>query len=162
MKLKRALGTLDVVVTAVEQGHGRRASMLSDFTFAVRDGDAFVNVGKAYSGLTDDELRALTKRFQAHTLQRIGRVRLVRPEVVVEVAFDSVQKSNRHKSGFALRFPRIVRIRDDKHAHEVDELRRVRELYETAINTGRSLEPEPPPRTPGGFDDLPLFARKRT
>jgi DNA ligase-1 len=132
LKVKRALATLDCVVTAVEVGNGRRRHLLSDFTFAVRgdDGEALLNVGKAYSGLTDAELAALTEWFEAHTLQTFahGRVRLVEPEVVVEVAFDRVQVSKRHKSGYALRFPRIVRLREDKPVEEIDTLEAVRAL----------------------------------
>lgn len=164
LKLKRALGTLDVVITAAEQGHGQRASMLSDYTFAVRDGDLLVNVGKAYTGLTDEEIVLLTRRLQALTLERFGHVRIVRPEIVLEVAFDTVQKSSRHKSGYALRFPRIVRMRDDKFVHEIDTLQRVAEIYERSINTGRVASVTMPPpvrkpsREPGTVDDLPLFA----
>lgn len=132
-KLKRPFGTLDVVVTAAEQGHGRRATVLSDYTFAVRDGERFVNVGKAYSGLTDEEIRELTRIFRRIAIQRFGRVLLVQPEVVLEVAFDGVQKSARHKSGYALRFPRILRWRQDKRPEEADELARVRELYEVSL-----------------------------
>ncbi len=132
LKLKRPLATLDVVVTAVEWGHGKRRGVLSDYTFAVRDERAgrLVNVGKAYTGLTDAEIAEFTMRFLAMTVQDMGHVRLVRPEVVLEVAFDSIQHSGRHLSGYALRFPRIVRIRDDKPAGEVDTLERVAELYE--------------------------------
>ena len=126
-------GTLDVVITAAEQGHGRRATMLSDYTFAVRSGDRFVNVGKAYSGLTDVEIRELTRLLRAAALERFSRVLLVRPEVVIEVAFDGVQKSPRHKSGYALRFPRIVRWRKDKAPGECDDLERVRALYEASL-----------------------------
>ena len=127
LKVKKALGTLDVVVTSVERGHGGRRKLLSDFTFAVRtsaDDDTLLNVGKAYSGLTDAELAALTEWFEAHTLQTFahGKVRTVVPEVVVEVAFDNVQVSKRHKSGYALRFPRIVRLREDKPVAEIDTL----------------------------------------
>lgn len=132
-KIKRAYGTLDVVVTAAEQGHGRRAIWLSDYTFAVRDGDRFVNVGKAYSGVTDQEIRELTRILRAATTERFGRVALVKPEVVLEVAFDGVQKSPRHKSGFALRFPRILRWRRDKTVEECDTLHRVREMYEASL-----------------------------
>ncbi len=132
-KLKRPFGTLDVVVTAAEQGHGRRAVVLSDYTFAVRDGARFVNVGKAYSGLTDEEIRALTRVFRRIQLQRFGRVLVVEPQVVLEVAFDGVQKSARHKSGFALRFPRILRWRQDKTLESIDTLDRVRELYEHSL-----------------------------
>ena len=135
LKLKKALATLDCVVTAVEVGSGKRRHLLSDFTFAVRaapDDATLLNVGKAYSGLTDAELAALTDWFREHTLQTFahGRVRLVEPEVVIEVAFDRVQPSKRHKSGYALRFPRIVRLREDKPAEEIDTLDAVQALAE--------------------------------
>jgi DNA ligase-1 len=132
LKLKRPLATLDVVVTAVEWGHGKRKGVLSDYTFAVKDTETgrFVNVGKAYSGLTDAEIATMTKRFLAITLEDRGWARLVKPEVVLEVAFDSIQHSKRHASGYALRFPRIVNIRDDKPVDEIDTLQRVGELYE--------------------------------
>ncbi|HEY2065321.1 MAG TPA: ATP-dependent DNA ligase [Gemmatimonadaceae bacterium] len=131
IKLKRALATLDVVVTGVERGHGRRNGVLSDYTFAVRTSESdptLLNVGKAYNGLTDVEIAALTERFKAITIQQFGRYHAVRPEVVLEVTFDVVQRSARHKAGYALRFPRIVRVRDDKPASEIDTLQRVREL----------------------------------
>jgi len=128
-KWKKALATLDVVVTAVEQGHGKRAGMLSDYTFAVRDGDRFVNIGKAYSGLTDEEIKRLGTRFRRETVERYGPVRAVQPTLVIEIAFDTIQKSARHKSGFALRFPRIVRLREDKPVSEITTLDDVRELY---------------------------------
>jgi DNA ligase-1 len=135
LKLKRALATLDVVVTAVEVGHGKRRNLLSDYTFAVRrsEEDAeLLNVGKAYSGLTDVELAELTDWFRAHTLQEFahGRVRIVDPKIVLEVTFDRVQESKRHKSGYALRFPRILRRRDDKSPEEIDTLDAVRRLVE--------------------------------
>jgi DNA ligase-1 len=132
LKLKRPLATLDVVVTAVEWGHGKRKGVLSDYTFAVKDMQTgrLVNVGKAYSGLTDAEIAEFTRRFLDMTVQDMGHVRMVRPEVVLEVAFDSIQHSGRHMSGYALRFPRIVRIRDDKPVDEIDTLERVAELYE--------------------------------
>jgi DNA ligase-1 len=132
-KVKRPYGTLDVVITAAEQGHGRRATLLSDYTFAVRDGDRFLNVGKAYSGLTDDELRALTKLLRSLSKGRHGRVILVEPQVILEVAFDGVQKSTRHKSGYALRFPRILRWRTDKTADQCDDLERVAALYRQSL-----------------------------
>jgi DNA ligase-1 len=132
--VKRPFGTLDVAITAAEQGHGRRATMLSDYTFGVRSGDRFVNVGKAYSGLTDEEIRELTRLLRAATTDRFGRVLVVRPEIVLEVAFDGVQKSPRHKSGYALRFPRIVRWRRDKKPEECDDLERVRALYEASLS----------------------------
>ncbi len=131
LKVKRALATLDVVVTAVEVGYGKRRHVLSDYTFAVRagrDDPRLLNIGKAYSGLTDAEIAALTEWFKAHTIQDFGRARLVEPQIVLEVAFDIVQPSARHKSGYALRFPRIVRIRDDKPVDEIDTLETVRWL----------------------------------
>jgi DNA ligase-1 len=131
LKVKRALATLDVVVTAVEVGYGKRRHLLSDYTFAIRasvDDPTLLNVGKAYSGLTDAEIAALTAWFQAHTIKDFGRVRLVEPKIVLEVAFDVVQPSARHKSGYALRFPRIIRIRDDKPVEEIDTLETVRRL----------------------------------
>jgi DNA ligase-1 len=133
LKLKRAIATLDVVVTSVEVGHGKRRNLLSDYTFAVRRSETdpeLLNVGKAYSGLTDTELADLTEWFRAHTLQEFahGRVRIVEPTIVIEVTFDRVQESKRHKSGFALRFPRILRIREDKGVHEIDTVETVRRL----------------------------------
>ena len=131
LKLKKALATLDVVVVSVEVGSGGRRHLLSDFTFAVRGDDgALLTVGKAYSGLTDAELAELTVWFEAHTLQTFahGKVRTVEPQIVVEVAFDRVQPSPRHKSGFALRFPRIVRLRPDKPVAEIDTLATVAAL----------------------------------
>jgi len=135
LKLKRAIATLDVVVTAVEVGHGKRRNLLSDYTFAVRrstEDEELLNIGKAYSGLTDRELTDLTEWFKQHTLQEFahGRVRVVEPKIVIEVTFDRVQPSKRHKSGYALRFPRILRVRPDKSAAEVDTLETVRKLVE--------------------------------
>jgi DNA ligase-1 len=130
LKLKRELATLDVVVTAVEWGHGKRAHVLSDYTFAVRDGDRLLNVGKAYSGLTDAEIAEMTQWFQAHTLEDQGFRRVVEPTVVLEVAFNNVTRSDRHESGFALRFPRIVRLRPDKSVAEIDSLAAVGEIFE--------------------------------
>jgi DNA ligase-1 len=138
IKLKRALATLDVVVTGVERGHGRRNKVLSDYTFAVRASEsdpALLNVGKAYNGLTDAEIGELTKRFESITTERFGRFHVVRPEVVLEVTFDIVQRSARHRAGYALRFPRIVRIRDDKPPSEIDTLARVRELAGDPVDT---------------------------
>jgi ATP-dependent DNA ligase len=136
LKLKRALATLDVVVTSVEVGHGKRRHLLSDYTFAVRrsEEDAeLLNVGKAYSGLTDVELAELTEWFRAHTLQEYahGKVRIVEPRIILEVTFDRVQESKRHKSGYALRFPRILRLRDDKTVDEIDTVETVRRLAES-------------------------------
>lgn len=139
LKLKRAIATLDVVVTAVEVGHGKRRKLLSDYTFAVRrseEDDELLNIGKAYSGLTDAELAEMTEWFSRHTLQEFahGRVRLVKPEIVIEVTFDRVQASKRHKSGYALRFPRILRLRPDKKSNEIDTLETVQKLVAANIN----------------------------
>ena len=129
LKLKKALATLDCVVTAVEWGHGKRTGLLSDYTFAVRDGKGALKViGKAYSGLTDEELAEWTEVFKEITVEVKSGKHRVRPEKVVEVAFDSVQRSDRHDSGFALRFPRIVRMRADKKAEEADTLEEVEKL----------------------------------
>jgi DNA ligase-1 len=130
LKLKRELAMLDVVVTAVEWGHGKRAHVLSDYTFAVRDDEKLLNVGKAYSGLTDAEIAEMTKWFLEHTLADQGFVRLVEPKIVLEVAFNAVMRSDRHESGFALRFPRILRLRTDKSPDEIDTLETVKEIYE--------------------------------
>jgi ATP-dependent DNA ligase len=135
LKVKRAIATLDVVVTAVEVGHGKRRNLLSDYTFAIRRSvadDELLNIGKAYSGLTDVELAELTEWFKAHTVKEFahGRVRLVEPKIVIEVTFDRVQESRRHKSGYALRFPRILRLRPDKTPDEIDTLETVQRLVE--------------------------------
>src|SRR5947209_14253063 len=130
LKLKKELATLDVVVTAVEWGHGKRNKVLSDYTFAVRDGDNLLNVGKAYSGLTDAEIAEMTEWFRAHTVEDFGFRRLVEPKIVLEVAFNAVMKSDRHESGFALRFPRILRLRPDKPVEQIDTLDSVRKLYD--------------------------------
>ena len=130
LKLKRALATLDVVVTAVEYGHGKRISVLSDYTFAVRDGGRLVNIGKAYSGLTDIEIAEMTKWFLDHTIEDQGLRMVVEPKIVVEVAFNNMMQSERHNSGYALRFPRIVRLRPDKPPEEADTIERVKEIYE--------------------------------
>jgi DNA ligase-1 len=128
-KLKQPFATLDVVVTAVEYGHGKRHRVLSDYTFAVRAGDKLLNVGKAYSGLTDAEILEYTEFFVQHTIEDHGHVRTVEPLVVLEVAFNNIQKSSRHASGYALRFPRIVRIRRDKPLAEIDTVETVAELF---------------------------------
>jgi DNA ligase 1 len=133
LKLKKALATLDCVVVGVEWGHGKRRGVLSDYTFAVRETDApdarLLTIGKAYSGLTDAEIATVTERFHAITLEDFGRYRTVVPEVVVEIAFDRIMRSSRHRSGFAMRFPRINRIRDDKTPTEIDTLATVEALF---------------------------------
>jgi DNA ligase 1 len=131
VKLKRELATLDVVITGAEFGHGRRAGLLSDYTFAVRGNDGeLLNVGKAYSGVTDAEIAELTAWMKTHTLEDYGHFRTVEPLRVIEVAFNNVMRSDRHGSGFALRFPRILRLREDKPLEEIDTLERVEEIYQ--------------------------------
>ena len=131
LKMKRALATLDCVVVGVEAGNGKRHGVLSDYTFAVRDDatERLVTIGKAYTGLTDSEISDMTRWFETHTVRRIGRYRQVDPVVVVEVAFDVIQRSKRHQSGFALRFPRIVRLRIDKSPTEIYTLATVERLH---------------------------------
>jgi DNA ligase-1 len=141
LKLKAHLPTLDCVVTAAEYGHGKRRNVLSDYTFAVWDRDpakagaTLVNIGKAYSGVTDGEIAQLTEMLLKLAREQWGRVYLVEPQVVLEIACDQIQKSARHASGYAMRFPRIKRIRWDKRPEEADRLSRVAEIYASAANT---------------------------
>jgi DNA ligase 1 len=136
VKLKRELATLDVVITGAEYGHGKRAGLLSDYTFAVRDPRTgeLLNVGKAYSGVTDAEIATLTEFLKAHTLEDQGHFRTVEPLIILEVAFNNIMRSPRHSSGFALRFPRILRLRPDKPLAEIDTLARVEEIYLSQID----------------------------
>jgi DNA ligase-1 len=133
LKMKRELATLDVVVSAVEYGHGKRIGVLSDYTFAVWDTnkEKLVNIGKAYSGLTDAEIAEMTHWFLDHTIEDQGFRRVVEPKIVLEVAFNNMTRSDRHASGYALRFPRIVRLRPDKAAEEADTIERAREIFES-------------------------------
>src|ERR1700678_1260026 len=130
LKLKRELATLDVVVTAVEYGHGKRIGVLSDYTFAVWNGVRLVNIGKAYSGLTDAEIAEMTQWFLAHKITEQGLRLEVEPKIVLEVAFNNMMRSTRHESGYALRFPRILRLRPDKHPEDADTIETVREIFE--------------------------------
>jgi DNA ligase 1 len=136
IKLKKELDTIDAVIVIAEYGHGRRAGVLSDYTFAVRDANynnQLKTIGKAYSGLTDDEINDITKRLKSIMIKDEGYRIIVRPEIVLEVAFDSIQKSDRHNSGFALRFPRIKNIRDDKTVMDIDTLLRIKQIYEKQV-----------------------------
>ena len=128
-KLKEELDTLDVVIVAAEYGHGKRVGVISDYTFAVKDGDSLRTIGKAYSGLTDAEIEDMTNRLKEITTMDHGYRRDVKPEIVVEVAFDSIQRSDRHDGGFALRFPRIKRIRTDKSVDDIDTMREVEKIF---------------------------------
>ena len=135
VKLKRELATLDVVITGAEFGSGRRSQFLSDYTFAVRGpAGELLNVGKAYSGVTDLEITELTEWLKAHTLEDHGHFRTVEPEIVLEVAFNNIMRSDRHASGFALRFPRIIRLRPDKPVAEIDTVERVEEVYQSQVD----------------------------
>jgi DNA ligase-1 len=133
LKLKKELATLDVVVVGAEYGHGKRSGVLSDYTFAVRGEGGLLTIGKAYSGLTDAEIAELTGHFLANTVSQRGRYREVTPDIVLEVAFDKVQQSDRHASGLALRFPRIKAIRRDKGVEEIDTLEAARALVESRV-----------------------------
>lgn len=130
LKFKKALATLDCVITAAEYGHGKRRGVLSDYTFAVWRGDELVNIGKAYSGVTDAEIEELTARLKEITTAQYGPVHVVKPEIVLEVAFDRLQESARHKSGYAMRFPRIAQVRRDKTVAEISTIDDVRRIYE--------------------------------
>jgi ATP-dependent DNA ligase I len=129
LKYKKALATLDCVVTAAEYGHGKRRDVLSDYTFAVRRDSVLVDIGKAYSGLTDAEIARLTEHFK-QTGKWNGWRFEVEPTIVLEIAFDRIQQSNRHDSGYALRFPRIAHIRDDKSVEQISTIDEVRRIYE--------------------------------
>jgi DNA ligase-1 len=155
--MKKALATIDCVVVGVEVGHGKRHGVLSDYTFAVRDTttDRLVTIGKAYSGLTDAEIAEMTRWFEAHTIARYGRYREVEPLIVVEIAFDVIVRSNRHKSGFSLRFPRIANLRPDKSPAEIDTVETVTALYEglqhgteLLVTAGSRTVPPPPVKEP--------------
>ena len=145
LKLKTHLPTFDCVVTMAEYGHGKRRGVLSDYTFAVWDrepdlpGATLVNIGKAYSGITDEEIGQLTERFLKLARERFGHSYVVEPRIVLEIACDQIQRSARHASGYALRFPRIKRIRWDKRAQDADRLGRVIEIYESGSNFGRTV-----------------------
>ena len=157
LKIKTHLPTFDCVVTAAEYGHGKRKAVLSDYTFAVwdadpRDGGKLLNIGKAYSGVTDEEIAQLTELFLGISTERRGRVHLVPPRVVLEIACDQIQRSNRHASGYAMRFPRIKRIRWDKKPEDADWLSRVAELYQSESNFGRKLPDAVVPPEPSLFD----------
>ena len=129
VKLKEELDTIDAVIVAAEYGHGKRAGVISDYTFAVRGRDGLKTIGKAYSGLTDSEIDSMTERIKKLTIKDYGYRRSVKPEIVLEVAFDSIQESDRHDSGYALRFPRIKRIREDKTVREIDTLEEVVSIF---------------------------------
>jgi DNA ligase-1 len=127
-KWKVAPLTIDAVLVAAQAGHGKRASLYTDCTFALWDAGKLVPVAKAYSGLTDDEIREVDRFVRQHTLEKHGPVRTVEPRLVFEIGFEAVQVSSRHKSGIAVRFPRILRRRADKPATEADQLETLKRL----------------------------------
>ena len=150
LKVKKTLATLDVVIVAAERGSGKRAGVLSDYTFAVRAGSELATIGKAYSGLTDAEIATMTTRLEALALADEKRgYRPVRPEIVIEVGFDGLQRSQRHSSGFALRFPRIMRIRDDKTPADIDTIETVESLWDAQLASGHREEGSPKPKAKG-------------
>ena len=122
--------TIDAVMLYAQRGHGRRSNLFSDFTFAVWDGDNLVPFTKAYSGLTDKEFGEVTQFVNKNTIERFGPVRSVNPELVFEIAFEGINESKRHKSGVALRFPRIKRWRRDKVAEEADTIENLKALLD--------------------------------
>lgn len=129
--------TIDAVMIYAQRGHGRRASLYTDYTFAVWDGPDLVPVAKAYSGLTDAELRRVDRFVRENTREQFGPVRSVTPQLVMELAFENVQPSPRHKSGIAVRFPRILRIRDDKQIGDADSLDALRALAHRSASAGQ-------------------------
>lgn len=133
LKLKKAYASLDCVVVGAEYGHGKRRAVLSDYTFAVRDefSGELKTIGKAYTGLTDLEIAQLTKHFLQRVLWQRGRYYAVEPDTVLEIAFDLLQPSDRHSSGLAMRFPRIVRVRSDKTPAEIDTLANARRIADS-------------------------------
>ena len=136
IKLKKELDTVDAIIVSAEYGHGKRAGTLSDYTFAVKDdyGDNQLRIiGKAYSGLTDEEINNITEKLRTSMIKDEGYRIVVRPEIVLEIAFDSIQRSDRHNSGFALRFPRIKNIRKDKTVWDIDSLSKIKQIYNRQV-----------------------------
>ena len=122
--------TLDAVLLYAQPGHGRRANLYTDYTLAVPDGDGYVPIAKAYSGLSDQEIGRLDRWIRRNTVEKFGPVRSVQPHHVFEIAFEGIQPSPRHKSGIALRFPRIARWRQDLTPDQADSLTQVKELLD--------------------------------
>ena len=132
MKWKIDPLTIDAVLIYAQKGHGRRSNLYTDYTFAVKDGDKLLSFTKAYSGLTDKELAQVDAFVKKNALEKFGPVRTVKPELVFELAFEGIAASSRHKSGVALRFPRILRWRKDKSPEEIntlDDLKKLLEIY---------------------------------
>jgi DNA ligase-1 len=124
--------TIDAVLIYAQKGHGRRSNLYTDYTFAVKDGDKLVSFAKAYSGLTDKEFAQVDNFVKRNSIEKFGPVRTVKPELVFELAFEGIAASNRHKSGVALRFPRMLRWRQDKKAEDIntiEDLKKMLEVY---------------------------------
>ncbi|HKP76583.1 MAG TPA: ATP-dependent DNA ligase, partial [Longimicrobiaceae bacterium] len=128
--------TVDCVLIYAQRGHGRRASLYTDYTFAVWSGGELVPFAKAYSGLTDEEIRRVDGFVRRNTLQRFGPVRAVKPELVFELGFEGIQRSPRHKSGIAVRFPRMLRWRTDKRPEDADSLETITAMLD-AVEASR-------------------------
>ncbi|MEO0811701.1 MAG: ATP-dependent DNA ligase [Myxococcota bacterium] len=162
--------SIDAVMIYAQAGHGKRANLYTDYTFAVWDGDALTPVAKAYSGLDNDEIQRLDKWIRKNTLEKFGPVRSVTPEHVFELAFEGIQSSTRHKSGVALRFPRIARWREDKKTKDADTLEQVKRLLHVegeAVKNARGREELPKtgkrkPRRRKGPIQLELFVKTET
>ncbi|MCH5683691.1 hypothetical protein LWM68_05060 [Niabella sp. W65] len=120
--------SIDAVLIYGQKGSGRRSAFYTDYTFAIKSGDQLVTIAKAYSGLTDKEIREVDKFIKANSLEKFGPVRTVKPELVFEIGFEGIAESNRHKSGVALRFPRILRWRKDKKADEINTIDDLKEM----------------------------------
>ena len=157
IKLKEELDTIDAVVVIAEYGHGKRAGTLSDYTLAIKDGvntsaesvsNEITNnefhsqmpgnlkiIGKAYSGLSDEEIAYMTNRLHGLIVRDEGSRLIVKPEIVLEVTFDTIQKSNRHSGGYALRFPRIKNIRFDKGISDIDDMEKIQNIFDNQFHT---------------------------
>src|SRR5690606_7468906 len=125
--------TVDAVMIYAQKGSGRRASFFTDYTFAVRDGENFVTIAKAYSGLTDKEIKDVNSFVTKDAIEKFGPVRTVKPELVFEIAFEGIAESKRHEAGLALRFPRILRWRRDKNVSEINALQDLRQLLQSTL-----------------------------
>lgn len=125
--------TVDAVMIYAQKGSGRRANFFTDYTFAVRDGENLVTIAKAYSGLTDKEIKEVNSFVTRNAIEKFGPVRTVKPELVFEIAFEGIAESKRHKAGLALRFPRILRWRKDKKAAEINTLEDLRQLLQSTL-----------------------------
>lgn len=132
--------TVDTVMIYAQKGSGRRANHFTDYTFAVRDGENLITVAKAYSGLTDKEIKEVDAFVRKNAIEKFGPVRTVKPELVFEIAFEGIAESKRHKAGLALRFPRIARWRKDKTAAEINTLEDLRQLLASTIAMGTDLK----------------------